>query len=226
MTAAAHHSPGLVVGLRAEARIAGMRRYAFGDVAQVKALVDAGVPALVSFGLAGGLDPRLEPGTLILADSVVLPDRSVVPTDSVWRERVRMKLAPTLTPIVAPIAGSDALVEDANAKAALRTRTADAAVDMESHIAVQAAGRAGLALLVLRAIADPAAVGLPPVIRRGFVPGGRLRLFAILGGTARSPSQIPGLIRLARDARTGFATLRRAVDALGPSFGFDGAPTG
>jgi hopanoid-associated phosphorylase len=224
VTAAHHHLPGIVVGLRAEARIAARKRYAFGDPAQVTALVEAGVPALVSFGLAGGLDPRLAPGTLVLADSVVLPDGNIVATDSVWRERVRMKLAPTITTVVAPVAGSDELVDDPTAKAELWTRTAAAAVDMESHIAVQAAERAGLALLVLRAIADPAAGALPPAIRRGFTPDGRLHLFAVLGSAARSPSQIPDLVRLARDARTALATLGRAVKALGPQFGFDGAP--
>jgi len=216
--------PGIVVGLRVEARIAARKQCALGDPAKVAALVEAGVPALVSFGLAGGLDPRLAPGTLVLAASVVLPDGNIVTTDSVWRERVRVKLAPTLTPVVAPVAGSDELVEDATAKAGLWTRTAAAAVDMESHIAAQAATRAGLALLVLRAIADPAAGALPPVIRRGFASGGRLHPFAVIGGAVRAPSQIPDLIRLAREARSGLATLRRVVETLGPQFGFDGAP--
>jgi hypothetical protein len=226
VTDASHDFPGIVIGLRAEARIATTQRYAFGDPAQVAALIEAGVPALVSFGLAGGLDPRLAPGTLVLADSVVLPDGGIVATDSVWRERVRMKLAPTLIPVVAPVAGSDELVDDATAKAALWTRSAAAAVDMESHIAVQAARRAGLALLVLRAIADPAADALPPVIQCGFAAGGQLHPFAVLGGAVRSPSQIPDLIRLARNARTGLATLRRAVETLGPKFGFDRPPAG
>ena len=232
MTASSHRSPGIVVGLRAEARLVASaarvsnERCAFGDAAQVAALVDAGVPALVSFGLAGGLDPRLVPGTLVLADSVVLPNGDVVTTDSVWRERVRMKLAPLIAPVIAPVAGSDELVGEPAVKAGLWSRTGAAAVDMESHTVARAARRAGLAFLVLRTIADPASGPLPPAVQRGFAPGGRLRPIAVLGNAVLAPWQVPHLVRLARDARTGLANLRRAVEALGPQFGFDEGSVG
>ena len=199
---------------------------AFGEPAQVMALVETGVPALVSFGLAGGLDPGLVPGTLVLAESVVLPNGDIVATDPVWRERVRMALAPGLTPVIAPVLGSDDLVADASAKAGLWRRTAAAAVDMESHTVARAAQGSGLALLVLRAIADPAAGVLPPAVRRGFAPGGRLRPMIVLGSAMLAPSQLSDLLRLARDARAGFSALRRAVDALGPQFGFRGPSAG
>src|SRR5690349_12598642 len=103
VTASPPRPPGIVVGLRAEARVvaeaarqthgASNEWCAIGGPAQVAALVKAGAPALVSFGLAGGLDQRHAPGTLILADAVVLPDGEAVATDPAWRERVRIKLA-------------------------------------------------------------------------------------------------------------------------------------
>jgi hypothetical protein len=187
----------------------------------VAALVESGVPALVSFGLAGGLDLRHAPGTLVLADAVVLPNGEIVATDPVWRERVRMKLARLLTPVVAPIAGSDDLVEEPAAKAALRRVTDAAAVDMESHVVAQAARRSGLALLVLRAIADTASDPLPPAVRRGFAKHDGLMLSAVLASLVVAPSQVPDLVRLARNARAGLATLRHAADALGARFAFE-----
>src|SRR5690606_29104245 len=108
-------------------------RCAYRDPGQVAALVDSGVPALISFGFAGGLDPGLRPGTLILASSIVLPNGSSLKTNFAWREHVRKRLSPILTPIVAPIAGSADLVSDPAEKAVLWRRTTAAAVDMESH---------------------------------------------------------------------------------------------
>lgn len=238
MTASSRQPPGIVVGLRAEARLVAAAasrervhealqvRCAFGDATQVAALVDAGAPALVSFGLAGGLDPSLTPGTLVLADSVVLPSGDAVATDPDWRERIRRKLAPTLAPVVAPVVGSDEPIIEPAAKAGLWRRTAAAAVDTESHVAARAARQAGLALLVLRAIADPAGGRLPPAVRHGIAPGGRVRPLAVFSNALLVPSQIPDLIRLARDARAGMASLRRAVDMLGVRFGFEEASAG
>lgn len=238
MTAPSHRPPGIVVGLRAEARIVAVAarrerahgapnvRCAFGDPAQVAALAEAGVPALISFGLAGGLDPSLASGALVLADSVVLPNGDTLATDPAWRERVRMTLAPVLAPIVAPVVGSDELVGDLAGKASLWRRTAAAAVDTESHTTARVARQAGLALLVLRAIADPATGSLPPAVRRCVAPGGRLRPIAVVSSAVLVPSQVPDLIRLARHARAAMASLRRAVDVLGARFGFDDAPDG
>ncbi len=201
-------------------------RCAFGDAKQATALVDSGAPALVSFGLAGGLDPSLAPGTLVLADSVVLPGGDVMATDSEWRERIRQKLAPTLAPIVAPMIGSDEPIAEPAAKTDLWRRTGAAAVDTESHAAARAARQAGLPFLILRAIADPAGGRLPPAVRHGIAPGGRMRPLVVLGSALLAPWQIPDLIRLARDTRAGMTSLRHAVDLLGAGFGFEEVPAG
>src|SRR5512135_2689308 len=52
------------------------------------ALIAQGATVLVSFGLAGGLDPALRPGDLMLADSVILPDGGRIETDRTWRARL------------------------------------------------------------------------------------------------------------------------------------------
>lgn len=234
MTAYPVRPVGIVVGLSAEARLvaAATPRRArgrsdvhcvFSDAVQSAVLIDAGVPALISFGIAGGLDAGLTPGTLVLAPTVFLPSGDVVSTDPEWRERVRTKLSPEIVPVIAPIVGSHDLVADPAAKAGLWTRTGAAAVDMESHAAAQAARRAGLPLLVLRAIADPATGRLPAAVRHGFSGNGRARPLAVLGGALLAPSQIPDLVRLARDSYLAMASLRRAVQLLGPRFGFDQA---
>ena len=67
-------SVGIVVGLAAEARIARRLGWkvaigggaAAGAEAAARRLIDEGSDALVSFGLAGALDPALRPGALIV----------------------------------------------------------------------------------------------------------------------------------------------------------------
>src|SRR6516225_2825676 len=73
---------GVVVGLAAEARIA--RRIgwqvaigggtATGAEAAANALVEQGCIGLISFGLAGGLDPALRPGALVVPSAVLAGD--------------------------------------------------------------------------------------------------------------------------------------------------------
>jgi nucleoside phosphorylase len=95
-------------------------------------------PSLVmSWGLCGGLDPQLRPGDLILGAEVV-SDQGAVRTD----EAVTLLLARLLASagargVVERVAGADAPVLTAAAKAELRRATHAAGVDMESWIAGQ-----------------------------------------------------------------------------------------
>src|SRR6266700_4272235 len=64
--------------------VSGMGRAA--AVRAAGALVDAGATALVSWGLAGGLDPGLQAGTICLPSVVVSRDGAAFATDLHWRE--------------------------------------------------------------------------------------------------------------------------------------------
>ncbi len=71
--------------------VSGMGRAAAVDAAG--ALVDAGATALVSWGLAGGLDPGLRAGTICLPSMVVSRDGATFATDLHWRENRRERHA-------------------------------------------------------------------------------------------------------------------------------------
>ncbi len=74
---------GVVTGMVAEARCrpppgdAIEAAFSGGDPARALSgaarLVAEGARALLSFGIAGGLDPALDPGDLVVADTVVAP---------------------------------------------------------------------------------------------------------------------------------------------------------
>ena len=185
---------------------------------EVRRLLDAGAQALLSFGLAGGLDPTVPTGTLILADTVVQPTGERIATDSGWRDRVGDAAAAAgLDPLIRPIAGSDQLIDDAAAKQALGRRTIAAAVDMESHILADAVRTASLPLLIVRTVADTATQTLPLAALDSIGPGGRTRLARVGIQVLARPGDIPALLRLGREAATALATLRRFALAAGPA---------
>ena len=191
------------------ARLDGARRAA-------RQLVEGGATHLLSFGLAGGLDPALAPGTLLLPAQLLTPAGGAVPVDLDWHAAA-LALLRAHRPIQAPIAGSDIAIGTVAAKAALFATSAAAAVDMESHALAEAAP--ALPLLIVRVVADSATDALPPAALVGVKPDGATDLAAVLASVLRRPAQIPALMRLGRAAARATETLRAAA-RLGAASGF------
>lgn len=203
--------PGFVTGVRQEAKLVPPVFPVLCSGANAKAayaaarqLAQSGCDLLVSFGLAGALDPDLKPGTLLLPQSVIAPDGAVYACQP-------FGLAGAVT---LPLAGSDELVASVKAKAALFAKTKAASVDMESHEVARAAQEANLPFLVLRAVSDAASEALPEFLAAATAPDGSTRLLAILAGIAKSPGRLPSLFRLARASNLAFASLRQALTLL------------
>lgn len=201
---------GIVTGLHAEARVLrGLPLVACAGAepeAAARALVAAGAKRLLSFGLAGGLDPALKPGTLVLATKVVAATEAW-PTDDRWR---RACLRPGM--VEAALAGSDTAICARADKEVLHRASGAVAVDMESHAIARVAAAAGLPLLALRAIADPAGRALPQGVVRVIDGQGKISLAAALWALLTHPL---AMALLARDARAGLAGLRSARGLLG-----------
>lgn len=197
--------------------------HAGGSPARLRALLDAGTQphcaAIVSFGIAGGLDPDLEPGEVIVATGLFTGGKRL-PTDPRLAERLgRALTAGGLAPILADLLGVDEAVADVGRKAALHRQTGAAAVDMESHVAIAHAVRRGVPFAAIRVVCDPAARSLPRVAAEALRPDGTVDGFGLALGLLRDPRQITGLIRLAGDARIGFRALGRCRAVLGAGLG-------
>src|SRR3569833_4089261 len=78
----------------------------------VEAMVREGAEKLVSFGIAGALDPSLSPGDLILASAVRLPDGHRQATDQKWLVHIAQALPHAR---IADVAGSSTIVAPAEA---------------------------------------------------------------------------------------------------------------
>jgi adenosylhomocysteine nucleosidase len=200
---------GAVVGLKAEARIA--RRLGTvaigggtseGAKAAAERLVSLGAQALISFGLAGALDPALRPGALVIP-------RSVLAGGENYATEARLVAPATVDLLLA----GERVLSTAGDKRAAWKQTGAGAVDLESGAVAETARRHGLPFAVLRAVCDPAERTLPPVALLALDRGGGIAFVRILGSLLSDPTQLPTLLRLASDARAATRTLRHAVTA-------------
>ncbi len=216
---------GVITGLRAEARcLSGLdlavacsgARPGRARMAAARLLAE-GATGLVSFGLAAGLGPELQPGDLVLAAAVVLPDGRSLPTDPPWRSRCAAALDGAGIAVHAgAIAGTRHLLATPAQKQALFKATGALAADMESHAVAELASAAAIPFIVVRAISDPAEQALPEVAIRCLGPGGQIRPAALIGVIAR-PGELAALIRLGLQARRALAALSQVARRAGGS---------
>lgn len=183
------------------------------------ALIADGVDALISFGIAGGLDPAHRPGQAILAARVILPDGGAVETDAAWTGRLAEIIGRRCRVTIADMAGSDRPVATPAAKAELFRTTGGAAVDMESHAVAMVAATAGIPFCVIRAVADPATRALPEWVSAAVSSDGKTRALPVLIRMTRKPNEFGNMMRLAGDSRAATRVLRRVASLCAPGFG-------
>ncbi len=200
---------GIVVGLKAEARIAaplGLVEIGGGTSAgaeeAVMRLLHQGVEALLSFGFAGGLSPVLRPGHLLVPDTVVV-DGVPLQTDAALASRFSQRRGVLL--------GAQMVIGTVAARRAAHAATGAAAVDLESGAVAAGAYVARLPFAVVRAICDPWNRELPQVVATALDGCGNIAGGRIARGLARHPGEVVSLIRLARDAARARRTLRTVV---------------
>ena len=162
--------------------------------------------SILSFGIAGGLDPALASGALLVGDAV-LDAGEVLPCDPAWAAAWAIRTGARR----GTLAASDAVIGSAAAKAALHRRTGALAVDMESGAAARFAQMHGIPFAALRAVADPAGHALVPSAAVGLDADGRPAPTRVLASLLRRPQDLPGLIRIAGQSRRALAALRLAV---------------
>ncbi len=219
---------GIVTGLAAERSCLrslpdqrSVRCFGMGPEAAAKAaseLLTEGCAALLSFGLAGGLDPRLRPGAVVVAEAIVTDRGELFSTDTAWRRRVIQRLTPGSVVSEGRLVASDRPLLSVTEKRDGRARIPVVAVDMESHAVARAAQRSRVPFMAIRAVADPAERTIPAWLAATIGNNGRPRLRVVAKGVLAHLSDVPRLFRLARDQRAALAALRRVALDAGPLF--------
>lgn len=206
----------IVTGLVQEARIAagpGMTVIcSSSDPQQLRALLTVFDPStirgVISFGVAGGLDPSLKSGDVVVATEVLAGDTRWLAGLALNEELIASVALGRRRVVRGGLAGVEQVVAARALKAALRSETGAAAVDMESHIAAAYATEAGLPFAALRVISDPASRGLPPLAMSAIKPNGKIDLRKVLGGLARNPTSLHALVSTGIDFNRALRSLR------------------
>lgn len=186
--------------------------------ALARGLLDGGARSLVSFGIAGGLDPALRPGALVLAEEVVLPGGGAVAADAAWRARLLARLQDAGRHAVGGrLLGSARVIAAPRDKQDCFEVHRAAAVDMESHAVAAVAEQASVPLLIVRAVADSAERALPRLVIGSIGADGEPRGGLVAGRLLLQPWTLPALMRLRGDARSALRTLSEVARIAGPA---------
>ena len=217
----------IVVGLAFEARIAagpGVHVICSGDgrnlAAKLKAAIAEartmvrGCPGIISFGVAGGLAPHLEPGTCVVG-SAVLYGSERMPMSQEWSRKLLQTIPDAVSGMLVGVPAPIAHPDD---KRALYLKTGAIAVDMESHIVASVGLAHDVPVAAIRVITDPAKRALPASAVAAMRPNGTTNIVAMLRSVLKCPREVPALLQTALDARAARATLVRGRHLLGPAF--------
>jgi adenosylhomocysteine nucleosidase len=206
----------IVTGLLQEARIAAGPGMAVicssSDPQQLRALLtvfDPGtIRGVISFGVAGGLDPSLKSGDVVVATEVMAGDARWLAGLSLSEDQIAGIALGRRRVVRGGLAGVEEVVAGQSCKAALRSVTGAAAVDMESHIAAAYAAENDLPFAALRVISDPATRALPALARSAIKPNGDIDLRMIFQGLVRNPRSLRALVSTGLDFNRALKSLR------------------
>lgn len=205
---------GVVTGLQAEARW--LKQAGFmvrpgggtpsGAKVAAQTLVDQGAEALLSFGLAGGLQPGLRPGTILIPSAVITAT-------------ARYDCDPVLLSFLGgatlgALWAGEVIAASRLEKSELYQRYQASAVDLESGAVAEAATQHALPFAVLRAVTDPAERTLPPAALVALKADGSLDLMRLLRALVARPGQIPDLILVGQDAKAARKALLERLKSL------------
>ncbi len=167
-------------------------------------LVALGATRLMSFGIAGSLEPSVRLGDVFIGTRVE-NDKGRWECDEAWGRELAMKIPHAKR---GGIYGSEVLVATCEAKSALFRGTGCAIVDMESQCAAEAAAQAKLPFTVIRAVCDDAGMNVPPFVMAAINPDGSTNVLRAMAHLAMHPSHtrdlwhvIGGMTRALRELK-------------------------
>jgi len=167
------------------------------------------VGGVLVLGVAGGVDPDLETGDLLLADRYALQKgaaqgagQSIKPDTGMLQSAEQAALD-----LYLPVCGGgaltvDHLVSEPDEREELRTQYQVHSVNMEDYRVAEAAQKAGVPFLSVRVVLDTASQRLP-----GYLPGLAKSPFKVVTNVLLMPWRIPTTLRLKRQLQLGQAVL-------------------
>lgn len=139
---------------------------------------------VLSVGFSGALQPHLQVGDLIIADSIVDPQGQGLKLDMRMQTNAKERM------FVGKFVQTDQIVRTAAEKKRLGESTGAIAVDMESLAVGRVCSRRGVKFMSVRVISDDAHKDLPPEVIDVFQSTGFRRAGAVLRSIWSRPSSL------------------------------------
>lgn len=188
----------------------------------IKQRISNGCRGIVSFGVAGALNPDLNPGDLVLANQIIGPEGETVSVDDCWLKLLEHRLSRSTVPHThrtAPLFGSPKIVTSASEKGEIFRITGADAVDMESYPLAQLCRDSATRFVAIRAIADTATHTLPTAAQHAIGDSGQILISRVLWELVKHPLQLPQLLALSKPYGKALSTLRGVATLGGVDFG-------
>ena len=161
----------------------------------------------MTFGMAGGLDPALKPGSVVIPRELISPDGARYAASRAWREQVAAAVSALCAVSEGNLLTSTHAIQTPADKAAAFRTTGAAAVDMESVAVAEIAAKHNLPFIAVRVIVDTAADMLPRAVVAAS-RAGKMQFARLVGGLILAPREIASLIKLAQRYRIAMRSLR------------------
>ena len=185
---------------------------------EAKRLIDAGCRLLMSWGVAGGLDPEMQPGDLVVPSAVVeegggcwplSPElgeaaAAAMPSGFRWHDHGQGRC----------ILGLDRMVPSPDDKTALFALTGAMAADMETHRVARVAAGHQVPALAVRAVGDPIDAWVPQLAAEALGEDGQPRIGAVAMGLLRRPWDLGALMRVKRETDAALEALGRIAEEV------------
>ncbi len=188
-----------------------------GDVSAsnaAKKLLEYKIDSIISWGVAGALDIKLNSGDLIFADSVISQNETFQ-TSTDWKNKLLEHVKKSKIKVHhGNIVSSKEVCSSISDKNNLSVKTNAVAVDMESAAIAKIASKNNLDFIVIRSIADKADTTIPEAVVKYTNNLGRPNILKFVLSCILRPAQIREIYILAKSYKLALKTL---VD-LAPDF--------
>jgi len=178
-------------------------------------LADRGARQLVSWGLAGGLQPGLASGRMLCPTGVLDSRGERYPVTAELQTLCLARVCPGAE--TGDLISWDEVLFDPTQKQALYRDSGALAIDMETAAIAQVARERNLDFVVLRSVFDPAEQVLPESILNNTDAWGAVKLSGLTVALLRRPADLlllPGLVQLARRSGQSLKAMASALPTL------------
>lgn len=178
-------------------------------------LVEDGVDLLLSWGSAGGLDPELETGQLILPSKLVNDSGEENPvSDQIDVQFINLMAKDTQTTLDSSLVSVETTLKTTEEKQALFNASGAAAVDMESESIASVAREKAVACAVVRVVLDGADRCLPKFVDGAVDEFGSVKVAPLIRSLLRHPKDLLLLPSLMSESGIAMRSLRQAASCI------------